>query len=129
MNAQETNAVFRYLLDSISQNQGSIPHDTLPEEIKEDIEFALWMQNVDYSEDSQVKNSLRNALQKNAELVSSASKIRTLQHPVVLEENPPLSLPVWISIIAGSLSIVTATLIVIFSKNKKKLADEQTIQP
>ncbi len=129
MNAQETNAVFRYLLDSITQNQGSIPHDTLPEEIKEDIEFALWMHNVDYSDDSQVKNSLRNALQKNAELVSSASRIRTVEHPVVLEESSPLSLPVWISIIAGGLSIVTATLLVIFSKNKKKLADEPTTQP
>lgn len=129
MNTQESNAVFRYLMDSITQNQGSVPHDTLPEEIKEEVEFAVWMQSLDYSEDSKVKSSLRSELQKHAQLVSNASKIRTVENPTLLEEKPALSLPVLISIIAGGLSIVAATLVVIFSKNKKKLTDNQTIQP
>ena len=129
MNTQEKNAVFRFLLDSITQRQGNIPHDTLPQEIKEEVEFAIWMQHLDYSEDCRIKSSLRNALQKHSELVSNASKIRTIQNPTVLEEKTPLSIPVLISIIAGGLSILTATLLLIFSRNKKKLADEQTIQP
>ena len=124
MNAQESKVVFRYLLDSITKNQGSIPHDTVPEEIKEEVEFAQWMQNLDYSDDSQINNSLRNALTKHAELVSNASRIRTQTNPTLLEESKPLSLPVWLSIIAGSLSIITATLVVIFTKNRKKLAEE-----
>lgn len=126
MNPQESKVVFRYLLDSITKNQGSIPHDTIPEEIKEEVEFAVWMQNLDFSEDSQIKSSLRNALQKHAELVSNASKIRMAKNPTLLEEAKPLSIPLLVSIVAGSLSILTATLVLIFSKNKKKIAEEQS---
>lgn len=129
MNAQETNAIFRYLLDTITQNQGMIPQRALPVELKADVEFAIWMNNLDYSQDSLIQTSLRNALQKNAELVSNASRIRTVENPTRLEVKKPLPLPIWISIIAGSVSILTATLLVVFSKTKKKISDEQTIQP
>ena len=127
MNTQEINAVFRYLIDSITQNRGNIPHKTLPTEIKEDIQFAVWMENLDFSEDSQIKASLRNTLQKHAELMSNASRLHEEENHTQLEEKKPLSLPVLISIIAGGVSILTATLIVIFQKSKKKISDEQTI--
>ena len=128
MNTQDSNAVFRYLLDSITQNQGSVPHDLLPQEISEEVEFAVWMQSLDYSEDSQIQSSLRSALQKHSELVSNAAKIKMVDNPTRLEEKPALSLPVLISIIAGGISILAATLIVIFSKNKRKFTDEQSIR-
>lgn len=128
MNTQELNAIFRYLLDNITHNNKAIPDRTLPDEIKEDIHFAVWMQNQDFSEDSVVKTSLRNSLQKQGELMSNASKIRLQDHSTKIEEKQRISLPVLISILAGSLSILTATIFVVFQKNKKKISDKQTIQ-
>ncbi len=128
MNTQEINTVFRYLLDNITHNNKAIPDRTLPDEIKEDIHFAVWMRNQDFSGDSAVKTSLRNTLQKQGELMSNASKIRLQTNPTRVEEKPRISIPVLISIVAGSLSILTATLFVVFQKNKKKISEKQTIQ-
>jgi len=127
MTNQENKTIFSYLLDVITRRKETIPNESLPEEIKEDIQFAVWMQNLDFSTDSQIKASLRSNLQKQAELMSSAGRIKSVTEKNLQQEKPkPISLGALIGLIAGGVSILAATILLIFQKTKKEVSDKQT---
>ena len=124
---QENKTIFCYLLDVITQRKEIIPSETLPEEIKKDINFSVWMQNLDFSEDSQIQASLRSSLQKQSELMSNAGKIRITERAPLKKEEKKLSIGALIGIIAGGTSLLTATLVIVFQKLKKEAAGKQTV--
>ena len=124
---QENKTIFYYLLDVITQRKEIIPSETLPEENKKDINYCVWMLKLDFSEDSQIQASLRSSLQKQSELMSNAGKIKIMEHAPLKKEEKKLSIGALIGIIAGGISLLTATLVIIFQKLKKEAAGKQTV--
>ena len=127
MTNHNNKTIFYYLLDVITQRKQGIPNETLPDDIKENINFAVWMQNLDFSEDSNIKTSLRNHLQKQTELLSNAGKIKLSEGNKHLQKKATrLSVGAIISILAGGISIIIAAILILFQKPKKEMSDKQT---
>ncbi|MCD4753259.1 MAG: hypothetical protein K8R40_09330 [Anaerolineaceae bacterium] len=126
MTNHDNKTIFYYLLDVITQRKQGIPNETLPDDIKENINFAVWMQNLDFSEDSCIKASLRTHLQKQTELLSNAGKIKLSEGKHPQKKGTRLSVGALISILAGGISIIIAAILIIFQKPKKEVSDKQT---
>ncbi|NSW53249.1 MAG: hypothetical protein HPY85_12150 [Anaerolineae bacterium] len=116
MTTRESQTIFAYLLDKITRRSLADVDDSLPQELQDDLQFAMWMNDIDFSQDSTIQASLRNKLEKQAELLQNASR---LKHPQQAKQTPrKISLAALIGIIVGGLSMLTAALLVIFRKRK-----------
>jgi hypothetical protein len=116
MTTRESQTIFAYLLDKITRRSLADVDDSLPQELQDDLQFAMWMNDIDFSQESTIQASLRNKLEKQAELLQNASR---LKHPQQAKPTPrKISLAALIGIIVGGLSMLTAALLVIFRKRK-----------
>ena len=85
----------------------------------------MWLQGVDFSEESGVKTSLRARLQKQAELVTNAEKRK---HVVEVEQKPlKISLPAVIGLVIGGISMVVAAIVVILHVRRPHAADKSAV--
>ena len=123
MTDRKTETVFQYLLDALIRHKEIVIDETLPIEIQEDLRFAQWMQSFDYSPESQVQNALRRLLEKQVGLVTSAQQ-RRLAEETPAAKRPPISLPAFVGLIIGGISMLTAALLLIFRRPKEKLSEE-----
>ncbi|MBN2046434.1 MAG: hypothetical protein JW750_01225 [Anaerolineaceae bacterium] len=125
MSTREARTIYRYLLDAISRRKDVLIDEQLPEDIREDLHFAMWLQAVDFSEESGVKTSLRARLQKQAELVTNAEKRK---HIVEVEKRPyQISLPAVIGLVIGGISMVVAAIVVILHVRRPNATDKSAV--
>jgi LPXTG-motif cell wall-anchored protein len=126
MTTREYKTIFHYLLDKITRRSLATVDDTLPQDIQEDLAFSLWLHDVDFSEESQIQNSLRRKIEKQAELLQSASRMKHLErNPAPIKRG--LSLPALIGILVGGASMLIAALLVIFRKRKNEVSSKTSL--
>ena len=126
MTTRESQTIFAYLLDKITRRSLADVDDSLPQALQDDLQFAMWMNDIDFSMDSSIQNSLRNRLEKQSELLQNASRMKQTVHTPSPTQPRKLSLAALLGIILGSVSMLAAALLVIFRKRKDQVSSKQT---
>lgn len=126
MTTRESQTIFAYLLDKITRRGLSDVDDSLPQTLQDDLQFAMWMNDIDFSQDSAIQNSLRRKLEKQSELLQNASRIKHTDQTHSPAQPRKLSMAALIGIIVGGISMLVAALLVIFRKRKDQVGSKQT---
>lgn len=118
---RELNAIFSYLLDAIVKDHEIPLTSPLPEDVQEDLQFAVNLHTVDLSGESHIRQRLRDQLQQQAALQSGITRMHS-QPPQPVQNKARSTRAAFLSVGLGAAAVVMAALFIIFRPAKAPIA-------
>lgn len=117
MSKQILNAIISYLLDAMVTSDEIPLTPSLPDDIQEDLRFAAELRKTDFSQESRIRQKLRDQLQYQSALQANASRIHKVTDSPGKKAGRN-SGAAFLSVGLGTAAVVMAALLIFFRHQK-----------